>query len=92
MKSNNCVTAGLDLGTNSSVLAMLDEHSIPAAIKNAESEVATRSTVLLPPGQKPIIGNEALNAALLYPDRLAREMKMHVGEKDSEGKDVALVF
>ena len=90
--SSSQVAAGLDLGTNSSTLALLNEHGIAVPMKNKESQQATRSAVLFVPGQPPIIGQEALNAALLYPNYLAREMKLHIGEKDSQGQDVAMII
>lgn len=90
---NKCVVAGVDLGTYSACSAMLNEQGMPVAMKNAEGEFSTRSVVLFPPGEQPIIGRQALNAALLYPDGLlAREMKLHVGEKDSQGADIVTVL
>jgi molecular chaperone DnaK len=89
---NSSVIAGLDLGTNASSLAMLDENSQSVAMKNKECQVSTRSAVAFPPGAPCIIGQDALNAGLLYPDRVAREMKLHIGEKDSQGNDVLMVL
>jgi molecular chaperone DnaK len=86
------VIAGLDLGTVMSVIAMLDKNGIAVAIKNKEGQESTRSAVTFVPGAPPIIGQEAINAALLYPDRLAREMKQHIGEQDGQGNDVAMVL
>lgn len=89
---NSSVIAGLDTGTYSSSLAMIDENGIAVAMKNKEGQGATRSAVAFPPGAPPVIGQEALNTALLFPDSLAREMKLHIGEQDSQGNDVAMVM
>ena len=94
MKTNEkiSVSGGMDLGTYSSVGAMIDANGVAVPMKNLEGKESTRSAVAFPPDGDPIVGQEALNVAPLYPNCIAREMKLHIGEQDRQGNDVAMIL
>lgn len=71
---------GIDLGTTFSVLAHLDADGKPRTVPNEEGELITPSAVFFD-RQAPIVGREALRAAELEPERLARFAKREVGQR-----------
>ncbi|NLF67671.1 MAG: Hsp70 family protein [Candidatus Anammoximicrobium sp.] len=71
---------GIDLGTTFSVLAYLDADGRPRTVPNEEGELITPSAVFFD-RQTPIVGREALRAAELEPERLARFAKRDVGQR-----------
>lgn len=70
---------GIDLGTTYSCIAYVDEYGKPVAIPNAEGERITPSVVFFD-GSHRIVGNEAKNNSVLYPDQVAVLVKRHMGE------------
>lgn len=89
MREKEGITAGIDLGTTNSVLALLNDTGRPAASKNAEGEYITPSIVCFTPSGI-IVGREALNAAVGYPDCIVREVKREMGKVDADGKPIVL--
>jgi len=71
---------GIDLGTTFSVLAHLDADGRPRTVANEEGELITPSAVFFD-REMPIVGREALRAAELEPERLARFAKRDVGQR-----------
>ena len=71
---------GIDLGTTYSVLAHLDGDGKPRTVPNDEGETITPSAVFFD-RDAPVVGREALRAAELEPQRLARFAKRDVGQR-----------
>jgi molecular chaperone DnaK len=69
---------GIDLGTTYSVIAHLDAAGRPWTVPNAEGDAITPSVVLFD-GDRIVVGKEALKAASLEPDRVARYAKRDMG-------------
>jgi len=72
---------GIDLGTTFSVLAHLDADGKPRTISNDEGKAITPSAVFFD-RDAPVVGREALRAAELEPQRLARFAKRDVGKRE----------
>ncbi|MFO0918722.1 MAG: Hsp70 family protein, partial [Planctomycetaceae bacterium] len=72
---------GIDLGTTYSCLAYLNEHGEPITVPNRDGELSTPSAVLFD-GKQVIVGTEALNHAILYPERVVMHAKRHMGSPD----------
>lgn len=70
---------GIDLGTTYSCIAYVDEFGKPVTIANAEGERTTPSVVFFD-GANRVVGNEAKNNAVLYPDQVVTLVKRHMGE------------
>lgn len=71
---------GIDLGTTFSAVAYLDNHGAPVTIPNAEGDLTTPSVVLFDRGGDIIVGREARRAALVEPERVAQNVKRHMGD------------
>jgi len=71
---------GIDLGTTFSALAHLDAEGRPRTVANEEGELITPSAVFFD-REMPIVGREALRAAELEPERLARFAKRDMGQR-----------
>lgn len=70
---------GIDLGTTLSAIAIVDEHGVPRIISNAEGEKLTPSVVFL--GDDGIlVGQDAIYAGVLEPQRAIRAVKRDMGE------------
>lgn len=69
---------GIDLGTTFSVIACLDRSGRPATLPNAEGDLTTPSAIFFDDSSI-IVGKEALKAATLEPDRVARFVKREMG-------------
>lgn len=87
MKKDDYVVAGIDPGAYSSAIAVLDANGVAWPVKLSNGEYSERSAVLFGPDGT-IVGQEAINTALLYPDALVCHMKPGVGQKDAEGNDL----
>jgi len=74
-------TLGIDLGTTYSAMAYLDERGQPAIIRNAEGQKTTPSVVLIEDGGF-IVGQAALNQAIIKRDLVARCVKLAIGDPD----------
>ena len=81
---------GIDLGTTYSCIAYVDEYGKAVVVTNKEYKLTTPSVVLFDGGNR-VVGDEAKNTAILYPDRVVEMVKRHMGEDGwsyyYEGKD-----
>lgn len=79
--SNQDVPAvfGIDLGTTYSCIAYVDEFSKPVVLPNSEGDRTTPSVVHFE-GDSRVVGKEAKNSAVLYPDQVVEMVKRHMGE------------
>lgn len=81
---------GIDLGTTYSCIAYVDEYGKAVVVPNKEYKLTTPSVVLFE-GESRIVGDEAKNTAILYPDRVVEMVKRQMGKPDwsfyYEGKD-----
>jgi molecular chaperone DnaK (HSP70) len=72
---------GIDLGTTYSCIAHIDEYGRPTTIPNAEGDRTTPSVVFFD-GANRIVGKEAKNNAVLYPDQVVELVKRQMGQSD----------
>lgn len=72
---------GIDLGTTYSCIAYVDEYGKAEVIPNSEGDRTTPSVVQFE-GTNRVVGKEAKNSAVLYPDAVAELVKRHMGEAD----------
>lgn len=70
---------GIDLGTSSIKVAMLDAAGNPVVVPNADGELSSPSTVLFGPGGEILHGREANNCRFLYPDCHVSNAKRWIG-------------
>lgn len=73
-------TVGIDLGSNNSVVAILNHTNQVEVITNDRGEEITPSVVRFDP-EGVIVGKPALNSAIAKPDRVVQEVKRHMGEE-----------
>ena len=71
---------GIDLGTTYSCIAYVDEFGQPVVLTNAEGQRTTPSVVYFD-GENRIVGREAKNNAVAYPDQVVELVKRHMGEE-----------
>ena len=71
--------AGIDLGTTNSAIAVVNQHGKPDIIANNEGERITPSAVVIEPDGVPLVGIEAVNQALIEPERTVRLIKREMG-------------
>jgi molecular chaperone DnaK len=76
--SSSRIAVGIDLGTTYSVIASLDSIGRPWTIPNAEGDLTTSSVVLFEEDSV-VVGEEAVNAAMLEPERVAQFVKREMG-------------
>src|SRR5947208_3571435 len=79
---------GIDLGTTSSVVAVL-EAGEPTVIPNAEGARTTPSVVAFSKTGEVLVGEVAKRQAITNPDRTMRSVKRHMGTSwtiDVDGK------
>lgn len=72
---------GIDLGTTYSCIAYVDEYGRPSTIPNSEGDRTTPSVIFFE-GTERIVGKEAKNVAMLYPDRVASLVKRYIGDEN----------
>lgn len=74
---------GIDLGTTYSAVAHVNEYGMPEIIHNFSGSNITPSVIFFDKqGQDPIVGLEATNNALAYPEQVVQFVKRHIGEED----------
>lgn len=71
---------GLDLGTTYSVIAYIDEHGQPEAMPNTESDPLTASALWIDEDGNRIVGQLALDNAILYPEDIITMAKRYMGQ------------
>lgn len=85
---------GIDLGTTFSVIAYVDSLGRPTSIRNLEGDITTPSVILFEPNangeidKDPVVGREAVNAAVFMPDCVAEMAKRDMGQ-DQYSRPVA---
>lgn len=72
---------GIDLGTTYSCLATLNEQGEPYTLENEQGELSTPSVVLID-GDEIVVGSEALNRAVIQPERVVQNAKRFMGDPD----------
>jgi len=72
---------GIDLGTTYSVVAYVDQTGRPTTVVNANGDLLTPSVVLFD-DNGPVVGEEAVKAALVEPDRVAECVKRDMGKPE----------
>jgi len=70
---------GIDLGTTRSAVAQVTLDDVEVVF-NSEGEAVTPSVVTIEEGGDAVVGQPALNQAVLNPDRTVREVKRKMGE------------
>lgn len=78
MTEPEIAVVGIDLGTTYSCVARVDETGRPVVIPNAEGMYTTPSVVFFD-GANRIVGQEAKNNAVLYPDQVVEMVKGQMG-------------
>lgn len=81
MTQQTTTVFGIDLGTTYSCIAHIDEYGRPATIPNAEGDRTTPSVIFFD-GESRIVGKEAKNNAVLYPDQVVELVKRQMGQSD----------
>lgn len=74
-------TYGIDLGTTYSCVASVDDTGRPAIARNAVGNDTTPSVVYFESADNVVVGDEAKNTALLYPDQVVALVKRQMGEE-----------
>jgi molecular chaperone DnaK len=73
---------GIDLGTTYSVISYVDEYGKPAVIRNASSGRETLpSVVYFESAGNVVVGEQAKNLAVVYPDRVVQRVKRDMGRE-----------
>ena len=73
---------GIDLGTTYSVVSYVDEFGKPAVVRDlAENSETTPSVVYFENAGNVVVGAQAKNVALLYPDRVVQRVKREMGQE-----------
>ncbi len=79
MKKESSLIVGVDLGTTRSVIAHVDASGKPFSIPNSDGDVTTPSAVLFE-DDCVSVGKEAIKAAAILPDQVARFAKREMGK------------
>ena len=73
---------GIDLGTTYSVISYVDEFGKPAVVRNASSGRETMpSVVYFESAGNVVVGEQAKNLAVVYPDRVVQRVKRDMGRE-----------
>src|SRR5437763_5241760 len=70
---------GIDLGTTFSTLAYVDEAGTVEALRLPDGSYAMASAIYFRSPTDIVVGNEAVNYAILDPKRIAQEFKRNIG-------------
>jgi len=71
---------GIDLGTTYSCIAYVDEYNRPTVVPNLAGDLTTPSVVRFDEGER-VVGEEAKQASLIYPDETVSMVKRHIGKQ-----------
>src|SRR3954447_8015438 len=73
---------GIDLGTTYSVIAYIDETGRPAVVRGAmDSKETVPSVVYFENADNVVVGAQAKNVAMVYPDRVVQRVKRSMGQE-----------
>ncbi|MEO6889179.1 MAG: Hsp70 family protein, partial [Ktedonobacteraceae bacterium] len=75
------IVFGIDLGTTYSCIAYIDEYGKAVVVPNVEGDRTTPSVVQFENTGR-IVGKEAKNNAVLYPNEVVEMVKRHMGTAD----------
>ncbi|GAB3212323.1 Hsp70 family protein [Marinactinospora endophytica] len=73
-------TYGIDLGTTYSCVASIDDTGRPTIAKNAMGNDTTPSVVYFESAENVVVGEEAKNTSILFPDLVVSLIKRQMGE------------
>jgi len=76
------IVFGIDLGTTYSCIAYVDEYNQPVVVPNSEYKLTTPSVVLFEDEDTRIVGEEAKNSSVAFPDKVVSMVKRNMGEAD----------
>jgi molecular chaperone DnaK len=76
-------TYGIDLGTTYSCIAYVDKTGRPVVIKNANGDDTTPSVVWFESPDNVVVGRQAKDSAVLFPDLVAQLVKREMGQSVS---------
>jgi molecular chaperone DnaK len=74
-------TYGIDLGTTYSCIAYVDKTGRPVVLKNANGEDTTPSVVWFESPDNVVVGRQAKDSAMLFPDLVAQLVKREMGQE-----------
>ena len=75
---------GIDLGTTFSAIAHINEHGQPQIIPNTDSERITPSVIEFDGPAKVIVGKDAKENAVMYPNQIVESIKREMGKSKDE--------
>ena len=73
-------TYGIDLGTTYSCISYVDKTGRPVVLKSANGEDTTPSVVYFESPDNVVVGRQAKDSALLFPDLVAELVKRQMGQ------------
>jgi molecular chaperone DnaK len=82
MQNERATYFGIDLGTTYSAIAFIDEYGRPAVVRGSSSDSDIMpSVVYFENAENVVVGAEAKNVAMVYPDRVIRRVKREMGRE-----------
>jgi len=82
MSDESVTYFGIDLGTTYSVISYVDEYGRPAVVRDSASGSETvPSVVYFENADNVVVGAQAKNVAVLYPDRVVHRVKREMGRE-----------
>src|SRR5579864_3800384 len=73
-------TYGIDLGTTYSCISYVDKTGRPVVLKSANGEDTTPSVVYFESPDNVVVGKQAKDSAILFPDLIAELVKRQMGQ------------
>src|SRR5215470_16266496 len=73
-------TYGIDLGTTYSCISLVDKTGRPVVLRSAEGEDTTPSVVYFESPDNVVVGRQAKNSAILFPELVAQLVKRDMGQ------------
>lgn len=81
VKSQNITIFGIHFGTTSSCISYVDQYGNAVIVSNSEGGEVTPSVVLFEDATV-VVGIEAQNTAILYPDDVVEMVRRHLGDTE----------
>jgi len=88
--NNNELYLGIDLGTTTTQMAILDRTGIVKVLPNMDGDLVTPSIVSVA-DNKPIAGKSAKQDKFLNPHMVAEQFKKAMGEETATGEAVGIL-
>jgi molecular chaperone DnaK len=73
-------TYGIDLGTTYSCISYVDKTGRPVILKSADGEDTTPSVVYFESPDSVVVGRQAKDSAILFPNQIAELVKREIGQ------------